>query len=227
MNRKLLPSIVLTALLSACGAKKSEEPAAADDAAAAAAEPMERAPDPVVRSKDGLIVVPPVNKPHDAIPDPSPKSDDLEPRRYIFWWSGEMCFDGFYNFVVHPGQVFVRTENFEYNKQADIVIWQREISDEQYRAIQAYVDGGTSKVFLPETLRKHPGYALYRLNDLERRAQIPPGNYSGSLAPVCNPLAVRNIEDVLRELDSIMPLDAALLSSPVVLGGYPVKILKE
>jgi hypothetical protein len=217
MQRMLI--LVLAATLAACGSKKNESDAAAGES---------RKQESVETSPDGLIIVPALDKPHDPIPDPSPKSDSTEPARYIVWWSAEMCFDGFYDFVVHPNQLFLRTENFKSNPKPDVVVWQLRISDEQHRAITTYLEARTSKAILPEEKRQHAGYTLFRMNDLERRVQVPPGNYNSEThGRACRELTTRNLEDLLDDLTHGVRGDVFSLPGPVSLTKQPLKILKQ
>lgn len=211
--------LVVAASITACGEKNNESSAPAGPPAK----------ETVAFSKDGLIIVPHPDKLHDPIPNPTPESNKIEPKRYIIWWSAEMCFDGFYALVVHPSQAFLRTENFKGNKKPDIVVWERQISDVQYHNISRFLESGASRVILPEPKRQHAGYTLFRLDDLERRVQVPPGVYGkAGLAKACNDLTVRNLEDALHELDRVNPLDEVpLLLGNISLAKMPLRILGD
>jgi hypothetical protein len=181
----------------------------------------------VKRTADGLLIVPSLDNPQVPIPDPSPAGSNPDPKRYIiFWAEDEYEFDGYYDFVVHPTQMFLRYTDTNSPPKPEFVFWVVDISPDQYRAIGDSLNREVNRTFAPEVHRKHEGYTLFRYKDGKPTTWPNQGSDAQMLHKMFIDIMNRNLQDILKNLNAELPsgVEPLFLQPTIVTGDRRLEI---
>jgi hypothetical protein len=181
------------------------------------------------RAADGLLIVPPLTSSQEPIPDPAPAGLGPEPKRYDIWWEKDIVGAyGYFDLVVHPTQMFLRATSPN-KSEPDHVLWVRDLSSDQYRAICNVLDSHVIGSFDSVSDRTREGYTLFLFKSAEAIPLFNNTTDAATWQKLFNDISNRNLVKILKELNGSLPREVEPLFSQaaIVPVDMRIKILKE
>ena len=154
-----------------------------------------------------------------TIQEPCPRSDSVQPKRYMIQWDDGPSIDGNYILVVHPTQILLRSSHE--NPNPNFVYWVMPVDSAQYEALVRFLDSYQGKA-----LTNHkkvgwwiwPGYAVFRLEN----PKVSPWDFGESRkkewAKASDAAVNSNVQRILRELNRAFGASGKKLAAPVYNG---------